>query len=560
MRLTTFGGVVRDVGRLQEITVVLVRHGFGDLVQRIGLARWLEQAGRALHWHTPQELSPMRLPERVRRVLEELGPTFIKLGQILATRVDLFPPEWIAEFSRLQDAVPAVPFAQLRDQLTQDLGASPEVVFEHMDLTPLAAASLAQVHRARLFSGEDVVLKIRRPGIVARVEADLRLLAHLAEIVEAKVPDLRRYRLREVVAQFTQSLHRELDFSAEARVAERIAVSFIGHDEIVIPQIYWKWTSERVNVQDFIAGIPAHDLAAVDAAGLDRKLLARRGARAVLKMILEDGLYHADPHPGNVLYLPGDRLALLDFGMYGRLSEDRRHDLARILFGLVSQESSAVVAVLLDWSGNTGIDDSTLRNDIDAFIDRVRGVPLGNLHLAVVLMDLVSILREHKLSLPPDLALLIKTFVTLDGLGRQLDPDFDMTAQATPYIKQVLAVHAAPDAVAGRISRSLRAWLALTAELPKDLQGVLRAARSGKLQVQVEVPSLKQFGERIDRAASRLALSIVTGCLIVGSAIVATVEHRLSGSGMPSFGLLGFIAAVICGLWVLFSTWRGGRH
>jgi ubiquinone biosynthesis protein len=564
MRLKTIS-VVRDLGRLNEIATVLIRYGFGDIVQRVGLTDTLRRAGHVLHWQGRPEQGPperpaMKLPERVRRMLEELGPTFIKLGQILATRVDLFPPEWIAEFSRLQDAVPAVPFAELAEQLTQDLGAPPEDVFAHLDTQPLAAASLAQVHLARLASGVEVALKIRRPGIVPRVEADLRLLSHLASLVDMEAPDLRRYRLREIVAQFTQSLRRELDFSAEARISERIAMNFAGHAEILIPRIHWQWTSERLNVQDYITGVPARDLNAVAAAGLDRQVLARRGAQAVLKMILEDGLYHADPHPGNVLYLPGNALAFIDFGMFGRLSAERRYELARILFGLASQEAGEVVEVLLGWSGDVGIDDSALRSEVDAFIDRFRGVPLRRLRFSNVLLDLVSILRAHELSLPPDLALLIKTFVTLDGLGRQLDPDFDMTSEAAPYIAGVLATHAAPAAVAERGWRALKSGLFLLASLPRDVQRLLRAARRGKIQVQVEVVPLKQFGERIDRAASRLALSIVTGSLIVGSAIVLTVERRVSTPGRPSLALVGFIAAVICGVWVLISTWRGGRH
>jgi ubiquinone biosynthesis protein len=292
-------GTVRDLGRLQEIASVLIRHGFGDVVRRIGLADVLERAGRLLHWHNGEGMLRMSAAVRVRRALEELGPTFVKLGQVLATRVDLLPPEWTDELSRLQNAVPALPFERIRDQLLADLGVPPEQAFARFDEKALAAASLAQTHRAWLHDGRAVVLKVRRPGIREVVEADLRLLARLAEIVEARAPDLQRYRPKEVVHQFTVSLRRELDFAAECRNAERIAANFAGHAEVVIPAVHWQWTCESLNVQDFVDGIPGRDLAAADAAGLDRVQLARLGAGIVLKMVLEDGCFHADPHPGN---------------------------------------------------------------------------------------------------------------------------------------------------------------------------------------------------------------------------------------------------------------------
>lgn len=555
---------IHDLGRLHDIAAVLIRYGFGDQVRRLGLAGALERAGRALRWREPEELARLEPPARVRRALEELGPTFVKLGQILATRVDLFPPEWIAEFGKLQDAAPAVPFDALRAQLGEDLGAPPEDVFEALETEPLAAASLAQVYRARLADGGEVVLKIRRPGIRKVVEADLRLLAHLAEIVEAEALELRRYHPREVVRQFTVSLRRELDFAGECRNAERIAANFAEHPEIVVPRVHWQWVGERLNVQDHIPGIPGRDLAAVDASGLDRKLLARRGAEAVLKMMLEDGFFHADPHPGNVFYLPDNHIAFIDFGMVGRLSEERRYQVAVLLHGLVSHDAEAVVEVLLDWgegaeaSGEAELD--RLKNELDAFVDHYRGVPLKQLDLAALLSDLVAILREHGLVLPPDLTLLTKAFITLEGMGRQLDPDFDMATSAAPFLERVLLDHVSPANMIRRGWRTLGGAAALMAGLPQDLRQLLRAARRGKLQIQVEVLPLNQFGRQLDRAASRLALAIVTAALIVGSAIVVDVEGGLNPTWFPSLGFLGFLGAVVGGIWLLISILRSGRR
>jgi ubiquinone biosynthesis protein len=556
-------GAVRDLGRLHEIAGVLIRYGFADLVRRIGMAQTLERAGKALHWREPEELARLEPPARVRRAMEELGPSFVKLGQILATRVDLFPSEWIAEFSKLQDDAPALPFSEIHAQLTEDLGEAPENIFNELEIRPLAAASLAQVHRAKLADGSAVILKIRRPGIRPIVEADLRLLARLAEIVEAETPDLRRYRPQEVVRQFTLSLRRELDFAAECRNAERIANQFIDHPEILIPRIHWQWCGERLNVQDFVDGISGRDLAAADAAGLDRKLLARRGAEAVLKMMLEDGFFHADPHPGNVFYMAGNRIAFIDFGMVGRLPEERRIQVASLLHGLVTRDTETVAGVLLDWGSegerSSDAEPTRLKSEIGSFVDMYHGVTLHGLNMGAMLSDLVSILREHGLTLPPDLALMLKAFITLEGMGRQLDPDFDMAVEATPFLKKILIAQTTPEALARRGWHAIADTISLITSLPKDLRQFLRAARRGKLQVQVEVLPLKQFGQQIDRAASRLALSITIAALIVGSAIVITADNAPALADLPSFGLFGFIAAAIGGLWLLISIWRAGH-
>ena len=549
---------VRDLGRLHDIAAVLIRYGFGDLVRRTGLAGVLERTGRALHWHVSDELARLEPPARVRRVLEELGPSFVKLGQILSTRVDLFSPEWITEFSKLQDSAIALPFSELRAQLTEDLGEPPENIFPRLETQALAAASLAQVHRAWLSDGTPVVLKIRRPGIRPLVEADLRLLKRLAEIVESEAPDLRRYRPKEVVRQFTLSLRRELDFSAEGRSAERIAANFEAQADIVIPRIYWEWTCERLNVQDYIDGIPGRDTAALDASGLDRVLLAQRGSDAVLKMILEDGFFHADLHPGNIYFLPDNQIAFIDFGMVGRISEERRYQIAILLHGLVSHDAEIVSEILLDWSDNTDADSSVLQNEIDAFVDQYHGVQLRKIDIARMLSELLAILRDHGLTLPPDLALLIKAFITLEGLGRQLNPAFDMMKSSSPMIKQAMKAHTAPDALAKRGWRALLDSVSLITSLPKDLSRLLRIARRGKIQLQVELLPLKHFSDKIDRAASRLALSVITAALIIGSAIVHNAESN-SSSGLSTLGLLGFIAAASGGVWVLISIWRSGK-
>ena len=555
-------GTVRDLGRLQEIAGVLIRYGFGDMVRRIGMSAALERTGRMLHWDDPEAMAHMAPPERVRCAMQDLGPTFVKLGQVMATRVDLLTPEWTTELGKLQNAVPALPFAQVRPQLVEDLGADPEAVFERLEETPLAAASLAQTHRAWLADGSAVVLKVRRPGIRDTVEADLRLMARLAEIVEERAPDLRRYHPAEVVQQFSASLRRELDFAAEGRNAERIAANFAGHDEVVVPRVYWEWTSERLNVQECLQGIAGTDLAAVDAAGLDRAQLAATGADIVLKMVLEDGFFHADPHPGNIFYLPDGRIGVIDFGMVGRVSEQRRFQIVQLLHGLVERESAPVADVLMEWGEGGGeVDEARLQADVGAFVDQYRGVPLKDLHMGLMLTDVTTILRDNGLSLPPDLALMIKAFLTLEGMGRQLDPDFDMAGAARPFLQRVVLQRYSPRTLLKRGRRTALDAMELVGDLPRELRRLLRTARRGRLHLQVEVTSLKAFGEQVDRAANRLTMGVITAALVVGSAIVMnSAGGGVSSRWLLALGVLGFVGAGLIGLWILLSIWRSGRR
>jgi len=549
----------RDLGRLQKITSILIRYGFGGVVQRLGLAGVLERAGKAVHWKQATELAQLEPAARVRRALEEMGPTFVKLGQILATRVDLLPPEWIAEFEKLQDRAPSVAYELIHQQLEEDFGGPPEELFAELDPQPIAAASMAQVHRAVLFDGTQVVIKVRRPGIRPIIEADLRMLARMAAIAESELPDMRRYKPKELIRQFTVSLRGEMDLASECRNAERIARNFADHDEIVIPQVYWQWVGERVNVQEYIEGIPGRDLDGVDAAGLDRKILARTGANAVLKMMMEDGFFHADPHPGNIYYLSDNRLAFIDFGMVGRLPGNRRHQVVNLLHGLAQQDAQMVVEVLLDWAGDTQVDIDILTNEISAFVDQYHGVALKDLRLGKMLTDLTTLLRDHSLSLPPDLALLIKAFITLEGMGRQLDPDFDMVAEAAPFLQRAMMARYAPDALVKRGWAAASSALDIVTGLPQDMRQLLRAARRGKFNVHIDITRLNQFGHQLDRAASRLTVGVVTAALIIASSIVMTVEGGPTLLGLPLFGLLGFIGAFAGGLWLLISIWRSGK-
>ena len=549
----------RDLDRLHEIASVLIRHGLGNLVRASGLGSLLEKAGRVLHWSAPQRLGQHSLAEHTRLALEELGPTFVKFGQLLATRADLLPDDWLRELARLQEHVAPVAWPDLAAQLTDDLGAPPTAVWPHVEATPLAAGSIAQVHRATLADGRAVVLKIRRPGIRAVVEADLRLLGHLAAVAESEMPELRPYRPRKLVRAFARSLRDELDLAVEARNTEQLAQQLAARTDLVLPGVHDEWTGERLLVLDYLPGVSvARWLTDPAAAAVDGPALARSGADALLAMIFVDGFFHADPHPGNLLLLPDGRLGLIDCGMVGRLSEARRGEFVGLLAGALRHDERAVVDILAGWtSDDDGLDLEQLAADTRALIDRYHGLPLERLDMTALLGDVLELVRDNGLFLPADVASLLRVLLLLDGIGRALDPAFDLTAQLQPFVVRLVRRRASwRRALAG----SLRDVGALLGDAPRDLREILAKARRGRFRLDLDLRRLDDFGVRIDRSANRVTMGLVTAALIVGTAIALTVDGGPRLLGMPAFALLGFLSSALLGCAVLLAIWRSARH
>jgi ubiquinone biosynthesis protein len=556
-------GVMRELPRLHEIASVFIRHGLGEFVHRIGVAGVLERAGQILHRNEAAEAAALDPASRMRLALEELGPTFVKLGQVMATRVDLFPPRWIAELEKLHADVPAVPFEELVPELTQALGRSPFEVFRDINPRAHGAASIAQVHRATLQDGTPVVLKVRRPGVRQTIEADLRLLRRVSALIEAEIPEARRYRPAEIAEQFAKSLEREADFATETRNIERFAKNFAGDPHIVIPRIYPEWTSDVLLVQEHVEGIPGTDLAAAERAGLDRKRLAARGAEAFLRMILLHGFFHADPHPGNVFFLPGERIVLIDFGMVGRLSPRRRQQVVDLLAGLARMQEEPMLDVLLDWAGEAYVDEARLAADVNELAFEYEGAPLREIRIGTVIRQFTGIVREHSIVLPPDLSLMLKALVTMEGLARQYDPEFNITEHLTPLLRRALAERFRPDELARRGRGMLGELMNVVGGVPRDLARLLREARRGKTRVDLDLKRLDSFGRQLDRTLDRVTVGIMTASLVIGSAIVLSVREGPELLGipvLPALGLLGYVLAFVNSLWIIYGIWRSGRE
>jgi ubiquinone biosynthesis protein len=510
---------IADLSRLHEIIRVFSIAGFGDLLKQMGFEAATEYTGKIMGWKYVDEIAHLERPQRVRRVFEVLGPTFVKIGQILATRPDLFGPEWITEFEKLQWQAPPLDFAELRPQVEEDLGAPLEELFAEVETTPLAAASLAQVHRAALKDGTKVVLKIQRPGIRPVIESDMRLLANLASLVEKRVPELAAYHPQKVLQHLAKSLQNELNFVTEGHNADQVAANFEDNDQIVIPKVYWEWTKPRLSVQEFVDGIPGVNVQAIDAAGMDRTRIAQTGASAVLKMIIIDGLFHADPHPGNFFILPGERIAFIDFGMIGRVSDLRRRQIMTLLQTLQDNDAEGLSTILLEWSGREGDDPGELSEAVEEFLSKYAGKSIRLLDLSAMVGDLLTLVRDNKLTMPPDQAQLLKVFVSLEGAFKKLDPGFDVMGVIQPILHEAVIDRLSPQALGKRGLKVLTQYLELFADLPKELRRGMYAAKTGHLTIRVELSHSHELQHLVTRAIVLLAVAGIAAALLIAGAI-----------------------------------------
>ncbi|OUS29364.1 ABC transporter [Gammaproteobacteria bacterium 45_16_T64] len=545
----------KDLRRLNEIVNILIKFGFGDVIRRIGLAESLEKAGKLIRYSVPDDFLSSKPPERARAAMEEMGPTFIKLGQIMATRVDLFTQDWIQEFEKLQDETQSVPLDSLRDQLEQSLGMPIEQAFRYVDEKPLGTASMAQVHKAITHKNQAVALKIRKPDIRHKIESDIRLIKHLARVAQSQSVELRRYRPVAIVKEFERSLLRELDFSIEAKNAERIAENLKNIKYAKVPKIYWEWTCEDLNVQEFIDGIPAKNVNRIDAAGLDRKLIAHRGGKIVWKSMLIDGFFHADPHPGNFLILPKNKIAILDFGMVGKLSHNRREQLMKLTRSIVLQDGPGAAAVLLEWTDGN-VDFDALVGEGEDLIQQFYGLSLSEVNIPQLIVQVTDMLRTFDIALPPDIALFSKACITLEGFGRLLNPDFDLMTEAEPLIREWGKNRYSPTSLAKKLSMRALSIVDKIYEEPKPHAPVPANTTSTS---NIDKQFIERLAMRHERAQFRHTQLMVTVGFLIASAILTTVETGPQFLGMSVLGIIGLLIAIGSTHFLLFILWWSHR-
>lgn len=548
------------LGRYRQIAEVLTRHGMGHVVGVLGLERFVSfpKSLGVQARHQNAESGPVHL----RLALEELGTTFIRLGQILSTRSDLLPPEYQAELARLQDAAPPVGPDIVRDTVATELGRPIEAIFARFDLTPLASASTGQAHAATLLNGADVVVKVRRPGVVEQAEEDLEILQNLAVVASRRWELADQYNLPGLAREYAQTLRDELDYLHEARNAERFAANFAHDVSIHIPCVYWETTTSRMLTLQRVRGIKINDLAALDAAHIDRRALAQQAARLILHMVFEDGFFHADPHPGNFFVEPDGRIGLIDFGMVGSLNGPTREQLVHVLIAVASQDAGRLENALEELGGaRQRIDRTALQRDLDHLLNAYCGHELAEIRLSALLAETLSIVRRYHLQLPPDLVLLVKTLVMEEWLGVQLDPTFKLAAVLEPYARQLLLQEYSPLLWARRLGAASVDAARLGVDLPQQLKWILNDLERGAVEVAARPVGLEPYLYRIERLANRVVIGILTAAFVIGVALLLSTDRpRGLGAWAGIFIALGLVSAVALGVYLLWQALRSERR
>ena len=540
--------------RLKEIIQILLKYGFDQVISQLNLPRIAKKESLS------PEAEKMPFAVRLRLAVEELGPTFVKFGQLLSVRTDILPEDVITELKKLQDSVPAFSSAEASEILKNELGARISEIAD-ISAVPVAAASIAQVHTARLAGGEKVVLKIQRPGIREKVSADIEILMFLAKTLDSQVPAVKLFSLPGLVSEFQKTIEKELDFSCEGRNIERFYRNFTGSETVKVPRVYWDYTTKKILCMELMEGTGLNTVLEGRAPEFDRKRIALNGTNAVLKQVFLDGFFHGDPHPGNIMILPGNIIAFLDFGVTGVIDQGLRDRLIDLLLFIDRDDARAIVRLmrkmeLVDEDADTG----QLALDIQDFLGTYYGIPLKFLELKEIFSDLTYIIRRHKVKISPEYMLLARTLTTMEGIGRSLYPEFNIFDYLRPVVKKLIKVKYSPRNLYRQGRRFFMDTFGLWNTLPEKADDILTKVQKGKLKIEFEHIGLEAVMKEIEKSANRISYSLIIAGLIVGSSMLVRLypEHTLFG--FPVIGTIGYLIAMVLGLIVLFSIIRSKKY
>jgi ubiquinone biosynthesis protein len=550
----------RYLRRYRQIVEILADYGFGAILAQMGIS---DRFNIPRRWRRRKDIPgyEMTNARRLRLALEDLGPTFIKFGQILSTRSDILPPQYLEELSLLQDKVAPVSWEEARQVVEDELEAPVGELFSKVDPVPIASASLAQVHVARLVGGEEVVVKIQRPGIDKVINLDLDIIYDLAQTAQQRISVASRFEVADLAEEFAASLRTEMDFRREAWNADRFRKNFENERHLYVPRIYWEYSTSRVLVMERIKGIKIDDLPALEAAGYDRRRLADYAADFALKEVLIDGFFHADPHPGNMLIMPGEVIGVLDFGTVGRLDDQDRANLARLFIAAVQLDVDGIIDQLQRMGiADYRVDRMGLKRDLRRVLMRYYGLPIYEINAQEVGRAVQPIMYEYKLNIRTDFYLLMKTVMVMQGVGLNLDPDFDIFKAAQPYIGKLFRRLWLPSSWGPEVLRMALDWKDFAAILPRKTTRILDQVERGNLTVQAELPQLESTINAIDRLINRIIFSVLVAALVVALALLLPRLDYDWPWGLLTWVIVGgFVVLVFLALRLAWSVLRSGR-
>ena len=561
MQFRKIGQKIRDIRRFNQILKILTKHGFGFAIQQLHLADHVIGRGiiktRILRRFTePPESRAVRL----RKVLEELGPTFIKLGQILSVRPDLVPLDLCYELSKLQDRVPPFGYEDVRKQIKESFGSYPDEVFSTFDPIPFAAASLGQAHRAQLKTGENAVVKVQRPDLRKIIETDIDILYSLAYLSNRYMQDVKIFDPISIVDEFSKVITKEIDFTYEAHNIDKFRKNFKDSTTVHIPKVFWDYTKSRVITTEEIIGIRLNDYLNQPHSVEEKKAVAANGANAILQQIFVDGFFHADPHPGNIFILPNNAAAFVDFGIVGRLDEDTRDAVVSLLIAVSMRNTSGILKAL-EMLGVT-FDENSVRDfkrSISDFVERFYDIPLKQVEISTILPQAVELMSKYKLKIPPQFHIMIKAIATMDGVARQLDPEFNTIAHTKPFVERLVHERHDPKRIIKNAVLYSSELLDILKIIPKDAYEIIKKIKMGTLKIEFEHQGLSKLITEMDKSSNRLSFSLVIAALIIGSSLIIIANKGPLIYGFPVLGILGFIFAGILGLWLAVGILRSGR-
>jgi ubiquinone biosynthesis protein len=559
-KIGVIGRTYRHLARYRQILAVFFRYGFGDLVDLLKIDQYIEIGLQMISRNRRERLEKLSRPERVRLALEELGPTYVKLGQVLSTRPDLIPVDFIIELAKLQDEVPPFDVNEVDRIIAAELGAAPDEVFTSFERIPLASASIGQVHRATLAEGEQVAVKVQRPGIKKVIEVDLEIMLHMATLMERHIEEIAFFRPVKIVEEFAKALEREIDYTVEAVNMERMAGQFLSDRTVYIPKVYHDLSTQRVLTAEFVDGIKISQVDRLDDAGLNRRKITRRGSDILLRQIFDFGFFHGDPHPGNLFVLPGEVICLLDFGMVGTVDRQTREDFVDLVDAVVHRQETRTARMLLkitQWDERPHMRD--FERAVADFMGRHLYRPLKEIQVGPLLLQLLELASDHRLVIPPDIFLMMKTLTAVEGVALVLDPDFDIFTAAAPFITRVKLDRYHPQRLTDDAMRLGADFFDFMQQLPGEILDITRQIRQRKLTVHFELESLKTMLETHDQISNRLSFAIIIAGLMIGSSIIVVSGVPPLFYGISLIGIIVFITGAVMGLWLLLAIIRKGR-
>ncbi len=545
--------------RYGKIIDTLIKYEFGYLVDQMQL-RPFKSIKSKFKGYCKLKGTPLTGPERARKVLEELGPTYIKLGQVLSVRQDLIPIKYANEFAKLQDAAPHFDFKDISFLIHQELGAPTDEMFSEFEHEPIAAASIGQVHRAKLSDGTDVVVKVQRPGIRKVIEADLDIMYSIAGFAEEHIHDAKLYRPIDVVDEFSRSIHAEMDYTQEARNVDRFLTNFKDDKHIYIPKVYRDFSSERVLTLEYIEGTRSNDFERIKELGFDKNEIATYGAKAFMKQIFECGFFHADMHPGNVIIMDNGKIALIDFGMVGHLSDNVRNALIDGLIATSRGDIDVLVEILRDLDAiSEDVNIPALKTDLEYMLDTYYGRSLKQLDASTMMVETISVLRKHQVKVPASIALLSKGIMTISGFGAIMVPDFNATILAEPYARKLMTKRMRPKSILSGAFKDVWNFARMIHKVPTQVTHILNSAEKGNIHLKFEHGGLDRIVSELDAASNRLSFSLIISSLIVGSSLIIQTGMEPLVWGVPLLGVLGFFIAGFFGMGLVIYILKTGR-